>query len=490
MGLLLLLTLYWIYKYGFNVFNPLNNDLKVLNKYLPSLDNDPEENYHALDQYFRSNRLYPALKTVWSRFSTDMENTSMDMEIEEYFNTIHLIQIPANRKKAETKAAMIMTLGFLAGFVRLMTSLRVMDFSADQSTVIITLITDMVIITVIAMILSILYQSIDKHLYQTAVNETYMLQTNLKRKISVQKEAVHFGKVAVSIDTLAQNLGSYASKSLEEQHSALERMVEMFLERLNGTMHGQFLSFAQTMEELSVAQIRSKQQVDGLIQELIKGTSHQKEINQTTQTIIASIAAHDQQVTEGSKDLAVNLHHLKQMTESLNEVLAFNQEALNSVKTEKESIKSEYNKYFESINSQIQRYQKDAGIELEKVLVRFTEVSAKSFDRLEGSVVKSMDIWSGANKTLLTNMESQTMSLVGVSSDIAQRLNELSLRLETTMKDFTDALHNGTTHTLSDFDNGLGEITERLSKTVTDIRDSIDDLPMVIEDLKKNLSSK
>lgn len=57
--------------------------------------------------------------------------------------------------------------------------------------------------------------------------------------------------------------------------------------------------------------------------------------------------------------------------------------------------------------------------------------------------------------------------------------------MEKTIKEFTKAVDGGTARTLGQFDEGLGEITDRLSRTIVEIRDSIDELPDVIESLKR-----
>jgi methyl-accepting chemotaxis protein len=89
---------------------------------------------------------------------------------------------------------------------------------------------------------------------------------------------------------------------------------------------------------------------------------------------------------------------------------------------------------------------------------------------------------------MLQNMEEQSRSLVSVSREIALRLNELNAGLKENMKAFTETVEGGTVKTLTEFDNSLGEITQRLSQTITEIRDSIDDLPVVIESLKQHVS--
>ena len=74
-----------------------------------------------------------------------------------------------------------------------------------------------------------------------------------------------------------------------------------------------------------------------------------------------------------------------------------------------------------------------------------------------------------------------------VSNEMTLRLRELNGSLKDTMKEFTKAIEEGTGKTISEFDQGLSEITQRLSQTIIEIRDSIDDLPVVIDSLKKHL---
>lgn len=64
-------------------------------------------------------------------------------------------------------------------------------------------------------------------------------------------------------------------------------------------------------------------------------------------------------------------------------------------------------------------------------------------------------------------------------------MNELNSSLRSTIKEFTQSIETGSVNTLTEFDKGLAEITQRLSLTITEIRDSIDDLPAVIGSIKE-----
>lgn len=484
---LLILAFFWIYRYGISVFQPLNRDLSLLNKYLPSLHQDAEENFNNMDQFIRGKRLSAPLKNAWFRFAEDTGVSQKDLNIEEYFNTIRLIQIPAARKKAEAKASMLMTFGFAAGFLRLIAGLRAEDFSLDQTPLIINMVTELILITIAALLLSFLYQTIDKHFYQTAVNEIYKLQANLKRKVYIQKEAAHMKEVAASMDNLAQNIYTYAKDSLENQQGALEKLVSLFLDKLNGSLQGQFISLAQTMEDLVVAQTASKDQVTALIQELIKGNSNQQKINQSTASIVTAITEHSRQINESSRSLEISLINVKGLTDALNETVTFNREVLKEIRKEKEHIQQGYNVYFDNIRKQVEDFQHQTGAELARVLERFSEVSGQIMDRLEGTVVDSMGQWSEANQALLTHMERQTQALAEASQAVSERMGSLSRSMEDSMEAFAQALHQGTTQTLCDFDQGLGEISERLGATLEEIREAVDTLPAVIDGLKKNL---
>lgn len=487
LGFLVVLAFFWIYRYGITVFRPLNRDLSLLNKYLPSLDQEADDNFNSLDQFIRGKRLSEPLKNAWFRYAEDTAVSQKDLNIEEYFNTVRLIQIPAARKKAEAKASMLMTFGFAAGFLRLVAGLRAEDFAFDQTPFIVSMVTELVLITIAAMLLSVLYQTLDKHFYQTAVNEIYQLQANLKRKVLIQKEAAQMKEVAASMDNLAQNLYSYAKDSLENQQSALEKLVSLFLDQLNGSLQGQFVSLAQTMEDLAAAQTASKDQVAALIQELIKGNNSQQRINQSTISIVNAITEHSRQIHESSRSLEATLIHVKGLTDSLHETVIFNQEVLQEIKQEKEHVQQGYHAYFDSIRKQVAAFQQQAGGELSQVLEHFSDISTRILSRLESTVVDSMDHWSEANQALLTHMERQTQALAEASQEVSERTSSLSRRMEDSMDAFTQALHQGTTQTLSDFDQGLGEISERLGATLEEIREAVETLPAVIGSLKKNL---
>ena len=73
------------------------------------------------------------------------------------------------------------------------------------------------------------------------------------------------------------------------------------------------------------------------------------------------------------------------------------------------------------------------------------------------------------------------------TQDISLHISQLNSNLQTTIKEFMHAVEKGTYKTITEFDEGLAEITLRLSNTITEIRDSIDDLPVIIDSFAKRL---
>jgi hypothetical protein len=91
--------------------------------------------------------------------------------------------------------------------------------------------------------------------------------------------------------------------------------------------------------------------------------------------------------------------------------------------------------------------------------------------------------------TMLENMDMQVRNLGTYAREIADEMDELNGNLRDSVTEFKEQLHGGVEKTFNDFDRGLGEICLRLSDTIEKIRDSIDDLPLFIGEIKSKTAA-
>jgi ABC-type transporter Mla subunit MlaD len=484
-GLLLVLWFYFFIKYHILRLVPVSRQLDRFCRFLNELDNAAENNEQKINDYIHNNKTKSFLSYAWEDYTA---NKSVQPDVLLYFDENTLLDEPASRSRAASVPSLIMSIGLLASFACLYAGLGDLSkaFSGQASSL--PVVGGVILLAVLTIALSAVYSSLDKSLFDKTEAVVYEIHKFLSRKLVSAQENNQMDRIAISIDSMTDSLAAYAQYTADIQRGGMNQLVDSFLSSLNSEMNGQLAAFGKSLESLSAAHSKSAAQTETFIGELVKGTENQQFVNQAAEHIISSIAQYQEQISDSSQSLASSLQDLHKLSDTLSGIVGFNREAMEAIKQERESLTGEYAKYIQGIQDMIQRYQKDTSIELERVMVKFADVSGKTFSRLEGSVMKSMDVWTNSNKSMLQNMEEQSRSLVSVSREIALRLNELNAGLKENMKAFTETVEGGTVKTLTEFDNSLGEITQRLSQTITEIRDSIDDLPVVIESLKQHVS--
>lgn len=485
MFLIIFLFSYYMIKYHLLKLMPLKKGLSQFYQFLTELDNTAESKESAIDAYISKNTGLSFLSQAWMDYIT---YRSVEPDILMYFDNKTLIDEPASRSRASSVSSSLMTMGLLMSFFYLIISnMDSMAALTSQGTLAIV-VSKVVVLGVVSIITSSIYNGIDKFLFENASKEVYKIQRMLKLKLAKPQQNSQLDNIALSIDNMTSSLAAFAQYTADIQRDGMNQLVDSFLNCLNHEMNDQLTAFGKSLQDFSEAHYQSAVQTEALVSKLIKGTENQIYINQATEQIIQSVAQYQEQISSSSQSLAGSLHDLQELSEALSGIVSFNSEALAAIKQEREDLTREYSKSIQGFQDMIKQYQKESSVEIDKLMNKFTDASIKTFDRLEGSVMKSMDVWINSNKSMIQNMEEKSRGLISVSREIALRLNELNSSLRDTIKEFTQAVETGSVNTLTEFDKGLGEITQRLSQTITEIRDSIDDLPVVIESLKKHLS--
>ena len=96
------------------------------------------------------------------------------------------------------------------------------------------------------------------------------------------------------------------------------------------------------------------------------------------------------------------------------------------------------------------------------------------------------------HQTILSDYKESTTNLLQAFKEEADSINlyakeinldisDLSGNLKSSVTEFNEALKNNIETTLSEFDNGLGELSVRIANTVENIRDAVEALPSALK---------
>lgn len=484
LGLLLLLWIIFFIRYPVLLLKPVIKELKYFFEFLSKLDNSSDINRSQVEYFINDAGQKSFLQPIWADY---VENWSIQPHWDEYFNKYSLVDVPTKRNKTVSVPSFLTTIGLVAAFFCFFLRIVTAHPDADLTQILYPAVGEVAIVALFAIFLSYLFDRIIRSMFNKADALAHEINKIIRRKIPLTHEYTKLERIISSLDNMTNRLANYAQHIADMQQNGMNQLVDAFLEGLNSKMGNQLQELGETFQNLSITQLQNVSRTESCMEELIRGAEIQKQINDASEAIISSIANYHEHISNCSQSLSVSLDDLRLLSQTLNDIVTFNSDMLDNIKQEKQSLKEEYKKSIHEIYDSIQKYQSDTSDKLEYSLKKFSDISEEMISKLEGSVFNSMDSWTNSHKIAVQNMEEYSKDMNIASKEISLHLSELSSGLKETMKEFAEVVEKGTKKTITEFDEGLAEITQRLSNTLLEIRDSIDDLPVIIDSLGKRL---
>jgi len=483
LGVLAILWLALYLRYHVGLLIPVIGELEGFAAFLTKLANLNESNEARISEYIKQTKEDSFLRSVWQDYT---ENRSVDQDLDHYFNSAALADVPAKRSRASSIPSLLITVGLISSFFCLVVQISAFKEEFTPG-VLYSAISQIAVIAIFAVLISYIFSFLNKTLFDKSDDLVNEINRQLKRKLPSSHKDNYLERMAGSIDNMTSSLSSYAQYTADMQRSGMNQLVDIFLESLHSRMNEQLHALGESFENLTSIQTQSAAQAVALADELARGNEYQRQINTASESIISSIAQYHEQITDSSRLLSESLKDLQKLSEALSGIVSLNSAAMQALEKEREALKDDYYGYIRGIYDLFEQYHNRTADELERTLTKFTEAAEKAYSQMESTVVKSMEEWTGNSKAVMQGMEESNRSLQYVSRELAQHINDLNASLRTNVLEFTEAVEKGTVHTISQFDEGLSEITMRLSRTISEIRDAIDDLPIVIDSLRRNM---
>lgn len=484
LGILLLLWIIFFIRYPILLINPILKELKAFSILLSSFDNSNKDNMDKLEKYFSDREKKSVLRTIWSDF---IENRSIYPDWDEYFNNFSLIDVPAKKSQTYSIPSFLFTIGLALSFFCFL--LRFTTGNPDQnlSQILYPTVVEVVVIVFIALLLSYLYDRIVQSMFNRAEGWVYEINKLLRRKLPQNQDDTHYERITAALDNMSISMSNYAKNLADMQHDGMNQLVDIFLDGLHSKMDNQLQELGEAFKSFSLLQKETLSQTGGYVNELSRGVEIQRQINVASEAIISAIAQHYEQISNSSQSLADNLTELQSLSQTLNDIVTFNSDILENIKNERHNLKEEYENTIQYIFESIKEYQENTSNDIGQTLVKFSDISEKMLKELEGSVFDTVNAFTDNHKSALQSLEEHFRNMNNATQDISLHISQLNSNLQTTIKEFMHAVEKGTYKTITEFDEGLAEITLRLSNTITEIRDSIDDLPVIIDSFAKRL---
>lgn len=170
-----------------------------------------------------------------------------------------------------------------------------------------------------------------------------------------------------------------------------------------------------------------------------------------------------------------------EIADSIREASIGSADIVNRLAEKTNQLKNEYDAYFGRVETQSLTNLTEVEYRVQSVFARFSNDATGIMDRLEGNISKAVGLFEGNTTMLLQSLEEQSRSIGLYAKDLNIDVASLSDSLRESVGIFSEHLQSSTHKTFAEFDEGLAEVSARLANTVESIRESIENLPNILQ---------
>ncbi|MCF6463991.1 hypothetical protein [Clostridium sp. Cult1] len=424
------------------------------------------------------------IENIWSRYINYARNNtvqSMVPDISSFFNRYNVIDEPGRRQIAQIVPGILTALGILGTFIGLQGGIS--KLTLDNPELIeesIKNLTDGMslafISSIVGIVMSMIWSYLDRSKYKTyvqyldkfylAFNEKFRVFTSeyyLNEIFELQRESTEAIKhlatdislnlielvdsslipgiessmtqvinesIVPNINHINHAFENFANSSTDNQIATLNTMINNFNKQLNETVSISFNELENTIKEFTEWHKETKVSLESLIEKIKESSLNYSELNSNSEAIILKFNQLFDQISKINQELGSKMDTIKDTTIALQEISTSNAKTTAEVnRIQKKSIKS-----YAKVGNSVQLLKED----LERT-------------------------WH--------NLESITIALNESTSN------------------FSNNLKDGLETTFNIFDDNLSEISSRLSSTILEIQDTVEELPSVMTIMYNELQS-
>ncbi|MBI9010955.1 MAG: anti-phage defense ZorAB system ZorA [Clostridiales bacterium] len=395
--------------------------------------------------------------------------------IDSYLDSNYMIERYGKRKLANTIPGILTALGILGTFWGLTIGLKEINMGsiAETSETIKQLLNGVSIAfhtSLWGIVLSLIWNFCDKifiEFFSSYIND-FIDVFNLKSGIIKQNE-----------DELLINL-------LEEQSSKL------------GSLEDHFRTFGDDI---------SLKLADSLGEAIKKEmTPHLEEMANQNNRLVEAITGNQ---VEGMDKMVGHLmdevnglfgDQFENMSDTIEELLKWQKEVKSSMDElvnkiqDTAKLQSVSNKEMDSLltkNLDLITKVNDSSIELNKIVDNAKEV-CNSFDALVNDNQSHKDIIHGYSEKISSSLslfKDLTENIDEQATMYSEELNSLNKNFQVSSESFATNLVQGIDNTFKSFDDNLSSITRHLAEVIREIKNSSDDMPDILEEIKENIKN-
>ncbi|WP_427338270.1 MotA/TolQ/ExbB proton channel family protein [Caloranaerobacter sp. DY30410] len=471
----------------------VRQNIKMLGLFIKQIEglsgNMNEKLIKLNDENILKNDMY--LYNLWKRYFKNLRESGIEesvTDISKYFNKATIIDIPGKRKIAEIIPGVLTALGILGTFLGLLNGISGLNTQNIETmrNGINTLLNGMSLAfttSIVGILSSIIWSWLDRKSYKRYIemlNNFYIIFTEqfpitnslnfLNEIVLYQKEqteaikhistdisleiAKAFNKtvsetlipkidesigmtlkenVLPAINSMSDVIKDFANVATSNQTDGLNKIVEKFVVLMNESLNGQFENLANTIDELCKWQIETKNNLEKLINELEETARNQKEINVSSEEMIKHFSAYFEKLIEANNNIDKSINVMENIVSNMNELVQYNKEITIEIEEKQKLLNQRNDMYIKTINQCVEELNSN---------------------------------WN----SMQSNLE------------------EINLQLENATKTFIENMHKGLEITFQDFDKNLAHIVNRLSGTINEIQETIDEMPRLLRATSERFS--
>lgn len=466
-GIIIVLAVFWFIKYDIIILYGLSRNFKKITPDLNAIEFNILDGLNKVNNLFEE-QAHGALKKLWKNYYDEVRSSEGDEknpDLGEYFSSGLMITIPACHKKTEIVPTILVGIGIMGTILGIAAELESMLIPSAETALysdqqFFSLIISASGISILGIALALIFQYIDNQLYHKVVTEAGFFIDTLRRKIPVPKTDVNLhillkeqriqaARLQKTIENFGGNISSHIVDSLVP---AISNAVDNFVINMTAALSGQLQALGESVRN-------SRENLEFLIAELAKTNEDQRKINSDCGLITGTIVQYHADIVKCNENLAESLEKLNHFSGTLSETAGRSRDLLQNIVDQQLNIQQENSNYITCMSN-----------------------------NLEGSLNHAVEGIAKNVEEMLEHLDTQVRNAGVYTKEINDGIGELNWRLGDAVREFNDQVHGGLERTFNDFDTGLCEICMRLSGTITQIKDSIDDLPVVFSGLKNSVT--
>ena len=271
---------------------------------------------------------------------------------------------------------------------------------------------------------------------------------------------------------LTQNMQEL-SISMEKQSDSMGRSEEI-LYRVAGlyqTESENAAHFNQNLDGLQQIAEKFREQTDKFAVEAMQYTEKSWQAQQSFSTLVADVTGMMREALAGAG---------REIASGINEAVGDNAQAIADLTAQAQALREDYETFFNRSDESTKRTMEEMDYQIQGLITRMSEDVGSI---LKVNIEKNGEILSqykDQTTDILQSFDEQARSIGLYAKEMNMDIADLSENLGASVADFNEKIREGIKLSVSEFDSGLAELTNRIANTVESIVDAVETLPASI----------